>query len=37
VIVRSIAADSDDLLLPEAQDVLADPVTWPRARHLELT
>ncbi|HYD73715.1 MAG TPA: hypothetical protein VEF55_11295, partial [Candidatus Binatia bacterium] len=36
VIVRSIAADSDDLLLPEAQDVLADPVTWPRARHLEL-
>jgi pyridoxal/pyridoxine/pyridoxamine kinase len=37
VIVRSIAADSEDLLLPEAQDVLADPVTWPRARHLELT
>jgi pyridoxine kinase len=36
VIVRSIAADSEDLLLPEAQDVLADPVTWPRARHLEL-
>lgn len=36
VIVRSIAADSDDLMLPEAQDVLADPVTWPRARHLEL-
>ncbi len=36
VIVRSIAADSDDLLLPEAQDVLAEPVTWPRARHLEL-
>jgi pyridoxine kinase len=36
VIVRSIAADSDDLVLPEAQDVLADPVTWPRARHLEL-
>jgi pyridoxine kinase len=36
VIVRSIAVDSDDLVLPEAQDVLADPVTWPRARHLEL-
>lgn len=36
VIVRSLAADSEDLLLPEAQDVLADPVTWPRARHLEL-
>jgi pyridoxine kinase len=36
VIVRSIAADSEDLLLPEAQDVLVDPVTWPRARHLEL-
>ncbi len=36
VIVRSIAADSEDLLLPEAQDVLSDPVTWPRARHLEL-
>jgi len=35
VIVRSIAADSEDLLLPEAQEVLADPVTWPRARHLE--
>ena len=37
VIVRSLAADSEDLLLPEAQDVLAEPVTWPRARHLELT
>jgi pyridoxine kinase len=35
VIVRSIAADSEDLLLPEAQDVLAEPVTWPRARRLE--
>jgi pyridoxine kinase len=35
VIVRSIAAESEDLMLPEAQDVLADPVTWPRARHLE--
>jgi pyridoxine kinase len=37
VIVRSLAAESDDLLLPAAQDVLAEPVTWPRARHLELT
>ena len=36
VIVRSLAAESEDLLLPEAQDVLVDPVTWPRARHLEL-
>jgi pyridoxine kinase len=36
VIVRSIAADSEDLLLPEAQEVLADPVTWPNARRLEL-
>lgn len=36
VIVRSLAADSEDLLLPEAQDVLADPITWPRARRLEL-
>jgi pyridoxine kinase len=32
VIVRSLAADSEDLLLPEAQDVLEEPVTWPRAR-----
>jgi pyridoxine kinase len=36
VIVRSIAAESEDLLLPAAQDVLADPVTWPQARRLEL-
>jgi pyridoxine kinase len=36
VIVRSVAADSEDLLLPEAQAVLEDPVTWPRARHLEM-
>ena len=35
VIVRSLAAESDDLLLPQAQDVLTDPVTWPRARSLE--
>lgn len=37
VIVRSLAAESEDLLLPAAQDVLDDPVTWPRARALELT
>ncbi|MGQ0533650.1 MAG: pyridoxal kinase [Caulobacteraceae bacterium] len=36
VIVRSLAAESEDLLLPEAQAVLDDPVTWPRARHLEM-
>jgi pyridoxine kinase len=36
VIVRSLAAESEDLFLPAAQDVLADPVTWPRARQLEL-
>ncbi|MBC7768153.1 MAG: pyridoxal kinase [Phycisphaerales bacterium] len=36
VIVRSMAAESEDLLLPEAQDVLTDPITWPRARFTEL-
>lgn len=36
VIVRSLAAESEDLLLPQTQDLLVDPVTWPRARHLEL-
>lgn len=36
VIVRSLAADSEDLLLPAAQDVIEEPVTWPRARHMEL-
>ncbi len=36
VIVRSLAAESEDLLLPSAQEVLAEPVTWPRARQLEL-
>ncbi len=35
VIVRSLAAESDDLLLPQAQDVLTDPVTWPTSRALE--
>lgn len=35
VIVRSLAADSEDLLLPDAQDLLEEPVTWPRARSLE--
>ncbi|MEQ1619179.1 MAG: pyridoxal kinase [Terricaulis sp.] len=37
VIVRSLAANSEDLALPAAHDLLADPVTWPRATHLELT
>jgi pyridoxine kinase len=36
VIVRSLAVESEDLLLPEAQAVLEEPVTWPRARHLEM-
>lgn len=36
VIVRSIAADSDDLLLPGAHEVLDEPVTWPRAQQLEI-
>ena len=36
VIVRSLAAESDDLLLPGAQDLLADPVTWPTAKRLEM-
>lgn len=36
VIVRSLAAESEDLLLPGAQDVLADPVTWPTAKRLEM-
>ena len=35
VIVRSLAAESEDLLLPSAQDLLADPVTWPTSRSLE--
>jgi pyridoxine kinase len=35
VIVRSLAAESEDLALPAAQDLLIDPVTWPSARHLE--
>ncbi|HVY85748.1 MAG TPA: pyridoxal kinase [Caulobacterales bacterium] len=34
VIVRSIAAQSADLALPMAQEVLTDPVTWPQARAL---
>lgn len=34
VIVRSLAEQSDDLALPQAQDVLADPLTWPQAKAL---
>ncbi|MBS0384890.1 MAG: bifunctional hydroxymethylpyrimidine kinase/phosphomethylpyrimidine kinase, partial [Proteobacteria bacterium] len=36
VIVRSLAAESEDLLLPAAQQVLEEPVTWPLARPLEM-
>ncbi len=36
VIVRSLAGESEDLVLPAAQDVLAEPVTWPLARPLEI-
>lgn len=35
IVVRSLAAESEDLALPAAQDLLADPVTWPRSRPLE--
>lgn len=35
VIVRSLAAESEELHLPQAQEVLAEPVSWPRARALE--
>jgi hypothetical protein len=34
VIVRSMAVQSQDLALPLAQDVLAEPVTWPQAKSL---
>lgn len=34
VIVRALAAESDDLPLPEAQDLLADPRSWPKAQSL---
>lgn len=36
VIVRSLAAESEDLALPQAQEVLDDPVTWPQAVRLEI-
>lgn len=36
VIVRSAAAESEDLVLPAAQNVLEEPVTWPQAQRLEL-
>jgi pyridoxine kinase len=36
VIVRSLAAGGEELALPAAQDVLNEPVTWPRARPLEM-
>ncbi|MDX2236377.1 MAG: bifunctional hydroxymethylpyrimidine kinase/phosphomethylpyrimidine kinase [Hyphomonadaceae bacterium] len=34
VIVRSIAAELDDLALPEAHDLLEEPETWPSAQAL---
>jgi pyridoxine kinase len=36
VIVRSLAAESEDLALPAAQGVLDEPVTWPQALRLEI-
>lgn len=36
VIVRSLAAESEDLALPQAQDILEEPVTWPKAVRLEI-
>jgi len=36
VIVRSLAAESEDLALPQAQDLLEEPVTWPQAARLEI-
>lgn len=36
VIVRSLAAESEDLALPQAQAVLDEPVTWPQAAKLEI-
>jgi len=36
VIVRSLAAESEDLALPQAQAVLEEPVTWPQAVRLEM-
>jgi pyridoxine kinase len=34
LIVRSAAIGAEELALTEAQDVLVDPKTWPRAQHL---
>lgn len=34
IAVRSAAASRDELHLPEAQDLLVDPKTWPRAQSL---
>jgi pyridoxine kinase len=36
VIVRSLAAESEDLALPAAQALLDEPVTWPQALRLEV-
>lgn len=34
-LVRAIAAERDDILLGDSMDVIAEPVTWPRATRLE--
>lgn len=36
VIVRSLAAESEDLALPQAQEMLEEPVTWPQSSKLEI-
>jgi pyridoxine kinase len=35
IIVRSLAGESEHLLLPQAQELLDEPVTWPQAQPLE--
>jgi pyridoxal/pyridoxine/pyridoxamine kinase len=34
VLVRQLAQAASDLPLPSAQELLADPVTWPTAKPL---
>ncbi len=36
VIVRSLAAESEDLALPHNHDLLEAPVTWPSAKRMEI-
>lgn len=35
IIVRALAAQAEHMPLPEAQDLLEHPATWPRAQRLE--